>query len=280
MVTAVPVNYSGCSAADQLHPRVYEHEATYRAYLFGPFRLYQGSRRLERNLLKRKKAQLILIWFLLNRGKPGSMEQFIDLFWPDTPPLKAVSGFHVAMHSLRRALEPQLPPGQESSFIRRRPNNFYCFEAGGEWWTDSGDVEMLYERAHGYDSQGDRRRACFYYKKVASYGAQGFLPECEYEGWLEAHQQRYKQIYAQALTRLIEVYMETDEPEELLEYSYQMLQLDHQNVMATQAIIYSYVKFGDIKRAQGRLRSFLESLPQDLRGPLRKRLSFLRHAPG
>ncbi len=118
---------------------MYEHEAAYRAYLFGRFQLYHRRQRLDEDLLRRKKARLILIWFLLNPGKPGSMEQFINLFWPDSPPDKAIGNFHAAMHSLRRTLEPNLPAGQESSFIRRRPDNFYSFEADETWWTDARD---------------------------------------------------------------------------------------------------------------------------------------------
>lgn len=258
---------------DQLHPRMYEHEAAYRAYLFGPFQLYHGQQRLDKEMLKRKKARLILIWFLLNPGKPGSMDQFIDLFWADSPPLKAIDSFHVAMHSLRRTLEPHLRAGKESSFIQRRPNNFYAFEAGEGWWTDAKDLEMLFERAYAYDSKGDRKRACFYYRRVASYGTQGFLPGHECGDWLTVHKWRYEQIYAQALTRLMELHMETGESEELLEYSYQMLQLDHQNTVATQVVIDAYLKFGHFERARRRLESFLESLPRDLREKWRNQFS-------
>jgi DNA-binding SARP family transcriptional activator len=271
-MVAVSHNSSGHLTEGQLHPRVYEHEAVYRAYLFGPFRLYHRADRLDKEMLRRKKARQILIWFLLNPGKPGSMEQFIDLFWPDSPPTKAIGSFHVAMHSLRRTLEPHLLAGQESSFIRRRPNNFYSFEADDGWWTDTRDLEMLFERAYAYDFHGDRRRACFYYRRVASYGVQGFLPGQEYGDWLTAHQRRYQQIYAQALTRLMELHMGTDEPEELLEYAYQMVQFDHQNVIATQAIIDSDLRFGDVGRARRQLKSFLESLPQHLREGWREEL--------
>ena len=267
-MAAVSFNSSGHLIAGQLHPRAYEHEAAYRAYLFGPFRLYHGRQRLDEDMLRRKKARLILVWFLLNPGKPGSMEQFIDMFWPDSPPLKAIGNFHVAMHSLRRTLEPRLPTGQQSSFIRRRPNNFYSFEDGEDWWTDTRDLELLFERAYAYDSRGDRRRACFYYRRVANYGVQGLLPGHECGDWLTAHQRRYEQIYAQALTRLMELHMESDESEELLEYAYRLLQFDHQNVVATQVIIDSYLKFGDVRRARHMLKSFLESLPRDLREAL------------
>lgn len=269
-MTTTPHTSSWGLKAGQLHPREYEYEATYRAYLFGSFRLYRGSRRLGGDTFGRKKARLILIWFLLNPGKPESIEQFIDLFWPDSPPAKAIGNFHVALHCLRRMLEPQLRCGQESSFIRRSMNNFYTFQPDKRWWTDTADLEMLFERANACDSLGERRRACFYYGRVADYCAQEFLPEREYGEWLAAHRWRYEQIYAQALMRLMKLHSVSNEQEELLEYAYQMLQLDPQNVVATKAIFDSQVKSDDVGRARRTLRSFLESVPHDLREPLRK----------
>lgn len=250
------------------HPREYEYEAEYRAYLFGQFRLYRGQRRLDEYMPSRKKARLILIWFIINPGRPSSMEQFIDLFWPDSSPVKAVGNFHVAIHCLRRMLEPHLLAGQESSFIRRRPNNFYHFQVDNRWWTDAGDLEMLFERGQSCDSRGDWRRACFYYQRVAAYGAQGFLPDGEYGDWLNAHRQRYEQIYAQVLMRLMKLYAGSDDREELLEYAYQMLRLDRRNIPATRAIVDSYLRAGDVGRAQRRLKLFVESLPDDIQEAL------------
>lgn len=269
-MAATPNTSSWGLKAGQLHPRAYEYEATYRAYLFGSFRLYHRSRRLGGDTFGREKARLILIWFLLNPGKPESIEQFIDLFWPDSPPEKAIGNFHVALHCLRRTLEPHLRSGQESSFIRRSMNNFYTFQPDKRWWTDTTDLEMLFERANACDSHGERRRACYYYGRVADYCAQGFLPEREYGEWLAAHRWRYEQIYAQALMRLMKLHSDSSEQEELLEYAYQMLQLDPQNVVATKAIFDSQVKSDDVGHARRTLRSFLESVPHELREPLRK----------
>lgn len=259
-------------AASQLHPRVYEDEAFYRVYLFGTFRLFRGQERLDEDMLRRKKARLILIWFLLNPGKPCSMEQFIDLFWPDSPPRKAIGNFHVAMHCLRRTLDSRLVTGKESLFIHRRTNNFYGFESSESWWTDVSDLEMVFDRACSYDSQGDQRRAIFYLKRVASYGMRGFLPAHEYGEWVDEYQRRYAQIYAHALTRLMEFYVESDQPEELLEYAYQMLQFDQQNVRAAQVIIDSHVRFGHFDRARQLRESFLRSVPRDLRDGIARRI--------
>ena len=65
----------------------------------------------------------------VSRGNQ-TREQFIELFWPDSPARKAIGNFHVAMHCLRKTLESRLAAGKDSSFIHRRTNNFYAFDSG------------------------------------------------------------------------------------------------------------------------------------------------------
>lgn len=275
---------SSYSGVEFPHPREYEYEAIYRAYLFGSFRLFRGRQRLKEEMPRRNKSRKILIWFLLNPGKPISADQFIDLFWPDSSAEKAVGNFHVAMHCLRRLLQPDLRPGEESAFIRRKPNNFYYFQPGKNWWTDISDVEMLLERGCASDAQGDGRRACFYYRRVANYCIQGVLAEDDFGDWLLPYRRRYNQIYTQALLRLIQLHMQSDHPEELLDYAYQMVHLAQHNEVATRVIIDAHLQSGDVVRAQHRLSLFWDSVERELGVPpgrefhaLRERIHALTH---
>ncbi|HLZ63328.1 MAG TPA: BTAD domain-containing putative transcriptional regulator [Ktedonosporobacter sp.] len=249
---------------DPVHPREYEYQATYRGYLFGSFRFFRGEQSTEKLLHRRNKARLILKWFLLNPGTLGSADEFIDLFWPETSPQQALGNFHVTMHHLRRILEPELNARQESTFIHRRPNNFYWFQMDENWWMDTRDVELLFERAHDYDRQGDDRRATYYYSRVAGYCSQGLLPEDESEEWLLPYRRHYKQMYAQALKRLIHLYTQRNELEEVLEYGYQSLVLDPYNETATWSIVDAYLQQENISGAQRRLDVFWSFLQQDL----------------
>jgi DNA-binding SARP family transcriptional activator len=177
-----------------VHPREYEYQATYRAYFFGPFRFFCGEQSIGELMQRRNKARMILKWFLLNPGKVGSADEFIDLFWPDIALDQAMGNFHVTMHYLRHMLEPSLHARQESAFIHRKPNNFYWFEMDERWWMDTRDLELLLERARTYDAQRDERRAAYYYRKIANYCPQGFRLEDESENWLLPYRNRYKHI--------------------------------------------------------------------------------------
>jgi DNA-binding SARP family transcriptional activator len=267
-----------------VHPREREHKATYRAYLFGPFRVFKGEEVLGQRRQRREKALLLLKWFLLNPGKPVSMDQLIDLGWQDTAPEKAASGFHVGMHCLRRMLEPDLRPGQESSFIHRSGTNFYRFEADEGWWSDANEVERLFEQARASDAHGDARRACFYYSRVAAYTVRRFLEDEEsQQQWLAPYRRQYEGLCSQALIRLIQIHRARGELDEALEYAYEKLRLDPYNELAATTIIEAHLQLGRPAHALRQLSVFLRSLERDLGAAADNSLLALRerimHAP-
>src|SRR5579883_2821939 len=247
-----------------IHPREHEHQAVYRGYFFGQFRLFYKKEPVGELMRRRNKARMLLKWFLLNPGKLGSADEFIDLFWPEVPCENSLGNFHVTMHYLRRMLEPDLGPRQASRFIHRRANNFYWLQTDENWWTDVSDIQSLLENAHRYNLSGDMRKAAFYYRKVASYCNLGFLPEDESESWLLPYRRHYEHIYSQALVHLIQIYTQMNELEEVLEYAYQALRTNPYDEIATQAIVSTYLQQGDISIAQRKLEDFWTSLQRDL----------------
>jgi DNA-binding SARP family transcriptional activator len=252
------------STRDFIHSCEHEHQATYRGYLFGQFRLLYGKEPVGEVMRRRNKARMLLKWFLLNPGKLCSADEFIDLFWPEVSSETSLGNFHVTMHYLRHMLEPKLNTRQESTFIRRTPNNFYWLEVDENWWTDISDIQGFLELAREYELSQNERKAAFYYRKVASYCSLGFLPEDEAESWLLPYRRHYEHMYSQALMRLVQLYMQRNEFEEVLEYAYQLLQINPYSEMATQAIVNVHWQQGNVLTAQCRLEAFWDALQRDL----------------
>ncbi|MCX4884626.1 MULTISPECIES: BTAD domain-containing putative transcriptional regulator [unclassified Streptomyces] len=258
------------------HPRELEREAPYRAYLFGYLRMYRGDHRVTLES-SRKKGLHILLWFLLNPGKPCSADQFVDTLWPETEPDKAIRGFDVNMHVLKRLLEPELGPRERSSFIQHHANRVYTFESADLWWTDVADLELLFRRGHAYDIAGDVARALFYYRRVSGYVSQGPLLDGESSSWLERYRHKYALMCSQALTRLMQIDIDSGTDEELLETAYQMLRLERYNQLATKVIIEVSLRQGNRRRAARRLEAFCEVVQRDLGMRLPKEFVELRH---
>ncbi|MEC3957787.1 BTAD domain-containing putative transcriptional regulator [Nocardia sp. CDC153] len=253
----------GLSSNDLDHPRELEREAPCRAYLFGYLRIYRGDQRLTLET-SRKKGLHILLWFLLNPGKPCSADQFVETLWPEAEPGKAISGFDVNMHALKRLLEPELGPREQSSFIQHHANRVYTFESANMWWTDVADLELLYQRGHACDNIGDIARARFYYRRVSEYVSQGPLLDGESSPWLERYRHRYTLMCSQALTRLMQIDIDCGADEDLLESAYQMLRLDRYNQLANRVIIEASLRNGNPSRARRRLEAYCDAVERDL----------------
>lgn len=247
-----------------LHPREREQQAVYRAYSFGQFRLFGADKPIKEPVWRRNKAKTLLKWFILNPGKLCSADQFIDLFWPDLPLETAMGNLHVTVHFLRHLLEPSLGPRQESKFIRRQTNNFYWFHMDDSWWTDTSEVQHLFETAKLYDRAEEYLKASYYYRKVVSYCSAGFIPEDINAEWLRPYRQHYEYIYSQVLVRLLHIYQQRNELEEVLEYAYLALELDPYCEPAIKAIIDAYLKQGNVAMARHRLENFHVFLHQEL----------------
>lgn len=263
-MTRIQNEKPGINEENLFYSREQEHQATYRGYLFGQFRLFYGKQPVGELMRRRNKARMLLKWFLLNPGKLGSADEFIDLFWPEVSSETSLGNFHVTMHYLRHMLEPDLGVRQESTFIRRTANNFYWLQIDESWWTDASDIQELLKRAREHDLSKDHGNAAFYYRKIANYCSLGFLTEDETENWLHPYRRYYEHIYSQTLSRLIQLYTQKNELEEVLEYAYQLLQLNPYDEMATRAIIDAHLKQGNVSIAQRRLETFWNSLQRDL----------------
>ncbi len=246
------------------HPREREQQALYRVYSFGQFRLFSNDRMVKEPMWRRSKAKTLLKWFILNPGKLCSADQFIDLFWPDLPLDAAMGNLHVTIHFLRHLLEPSLGSRQESKFVRRQANNFYWFHADDTWWTDTSDVEHLFERAKAYDRYEDYSRALYYYRKIVSYCSLGFMPEDGPEEWLQPYRQHYEYIYSQVLVRLMQIYQLRNETEEVLEHAYLALASNPYCEPALQVIIEGYLNVGNTSMAMHKLEHFHSSLQHNL----------------
>ncbi|MEU8238206.1 BTAD domain-containing putative transcriptional regulator [Actinoplanes missouriensis] len=250
---------------DGVHPREREQEATFQAYLFGPFRVFREAESLGQRSHRREKALMLLKWFLLNPGRLRSIDELIEMICPDTAPEKATASFHVAMHCLRRMLEPDLRRGEESSYILRSGTNFYRFEAGNRWWTDTGEVDWLFEQGRTSDDHGDARRACFYYGQLVAHPVRRFLEDDDSQTpWLVPYRRRYEGLHVQALLRLMQIHGERGETEEAAEYAYQMLMLDPYNERAAITVVESDLEHGRARHARRKLWRFVESCTRDL----------------
>jgi predicted ATPase/DNA-binding SARP family transcriptional activator len=96
---------------------VRDPQSAIRARLFGKVQISIGETPLPDEVWSRKHARLVLLLLLSAPDHWLPRDAIIETLWPTSSPDSAVKSFYVAIHSLRRTLEPTLSSGRKSSYV-------------------------------------------------------------------------------------------------------------------------------------------------------------------
>ena len=236
---------------------------TYQAYFFGPFRLLHQAQPIEKTVWRRHKAKSLLKWLLLHPARPYSADQLIGRFWPESDPKAGLRNLYVTIHYLRRLMEPDLLPHQESRYLRRDQHNYYWLELKQSWWGDLHDLDQLYTHASRLDQAGQIRAASDVYRHIVSYCNKGFLPEDRYDDLFAPYHRQYDQLHVRVLERLIQLSLEMQVFDDVLLFAQQALQIDPLCEMAMCATAQAYVQTGNIVKAVQQLEMFQRFLQEE-----------------
>ena len=94
--------------------------APLRAHLLGSVRLAVGDRLIPDHAWRRRSARALFLLLLTTPGHRLPRDRVLDLLWPESPPDSALNALRVALHALRRVLEPELRAGRESAYVDSR----------------------------------------------------------------------------------------------------------------------------------------------------------------
>ncbi|MEU1276100.1 AAA family ATPase [Streptomyces sp. NPDC005799] len=98
-------------------------KATLRLQILGPLRIWRGESEVEAG----PRQQAYLLALLLARGdRPTGIDELIDLIWGEDAPATALNVIHKYVGSIRRLLEPDLPPRETGTYLLRRGNGYLC----------------------------------------------------------------------------------------------------------------------------------------------------------
>src|SRR5680860_38460 len=88
-----------------------------RAHLLGPLRLTLNEQAIDEHAWTRRSSRSLLLLLLITPGHAIPRDRVLDLLWPDASPSSAMNALYVAIHGLRRVLEPNLERGRQSTFV-------------------------------------------------------------------------------------------------------------------------------------------------------------------
>lgn len=143
------------------------HPDPLRAHLLGSVRLAVGNRVIPDHAWPRRGARALLLLLLATPGHRISRDRVLDFLWPDTTHDAALRALRVALHALRRVLEPDLRAGRESAYVESR-GHAVALRSGVALWVDVHIFEAALARV---DSAALPDRPSLLRETLALYGA-------------------------------------------------------------------------------------------------------------
>jgi predicted ATPase/DNA-binding SARP family transcriptional activator/DNA-binding CsgD family transcriptional regulator len=180
---------------------------TVRVKLLGGFRISVGSRTVEENGWRLKKARSLVKLLALAPGHQMHREQAMEWLWPDLDPKAAANNLHYALHVARRMLEPA--SATSSCQLQLRSNRLALCPDGSLWV----DVEAFEEVA----AMARRTREPTTYQTALNLYAGDLLPEDRYENWAEDRRRELREAFLSLLVELAALHEEREEFESAME---------------------------------------------------------------
>jgi len=166
-------------------------------FLFGRFRVQYGE--IVLTSFQVRKAQELLCYLLLHRGRPHYRESLCELLWYDVSATQARQYLRKTLWQLQTALDTQMDMGKSPLLVIEPDWIEINLEA--DFWLDVMAFEEAFTQVRGTPGDElDSRRAQMLQQAVNMY--QGILLEGWYTDWCLDERERLQHIYLAILDKL------------------------------------------------------------------------------
>src|SRR5215207_5627585 len=170
-----------------------------RIWLLGGFRVSIGSRPVEKDAWRLRKAAALLKLLSLAPGHRLHREQVMEALWPDLGKKAASNNLRNTLHAARTILSQRAA----SRYLASEDDSLVLYP-GGQLWVD---VDTFEEAA----LSARRSRDPAAYRAAIDLYTGDLLPEDRYEAWAEGRREELRQLYLALLIELAGLYEEHDE---------------------------------------------------------------------
>ena len=167
-----------------------------RVKLLGEFSVSVGSRVIQHNEWRLKKASALVKLLAFAPGHRLHREQLMDLLWPDSGRKAASNSLRRTLHAARRTLDP----AEGSGYLASEGESLVLCPRGNLWV----DVEAFEEAAT--TARHSREPAA--YRAALELYAGELLPEDRYEAWAEEKHEELRRLYLDLIIGLARAYEE------------------------------------------------------------------------
>lgn len=202
--------------------------------LLGAVSITVGGAPVDDRLWTRRKSKALIKILALAPSHQMHREQLMELLWPEIEPDLAANNLHKIIHTARRALEPELKAGGNSSFIYTQDQQV-TLRADGGLWVDIEEFEQLAQRAlHGTEKAA--------YESALELFTGELLEEDRYEDWATAKREQLNLLAQQLISKLAQLCEASGDSQPAIELYRRLLNVDsaneetHRNLMRLYAV--------------------------------------------
>jgi DNA-binding SARP family transcriptional activator len=176
------------------------------ARLLGQVDLAVGERVLIDKDWPRRSARSLLLLLLATPGHALPRERVLDSLWPASTPEAARNALYIALHTLRRVLEPDLVGGRASSYVEVSTETIRIGTSPGcQVDVDAFAAWLTRARSTGQDTRSLLREAVTAYRG-------DLLADEPYADWPVARREALRQAWQRAVLDLAELDAAVGEP--------------------------------------------------------------------
>jgi LuxR family transcriptional regulator, maltose regulon positive regulatory protein len=236
-----------------------------RVQTLGAFQVWRGAEAVAPHEWRRDKARQLFQLLLTRRKRLLERDQIVELLWPGLDGETAERDFKVALSTLYRVLEPELPARAPSAYVLRE-GTLYGLRPSADLWLDAEQFERLATEGDQLAAQGDEAFLERYQAALAL--ADGdFLRDYPYDEWCSEERERLLAVYLHAADRLAAALAERGRWQEVIDVGQAILQRDECWEQAYRLLMLAYARLGNRAQALRTYQRCVERLRKELDVP-------------
>ena len=211
-----------------------------RIAAMGGFAVRRGDQTVPVSAFGRERARAVL-GALVCAGGPVHREQLLDWLWPDLDVERGLRALHVTLHSLRRALEPELGRGSAGrSVIRSEGEGYRLILADGDTMDLSGFLDLA------EPVPGETARQTLSRLSAAERAYSGpVYPEWPYADWATERRTEVERVFSAVLAELAERLLSAGQYREALLRYERLLAIEPEREAFHRSLMVAYAQAGE-----------------------------------
>ncbi len=232
-----------------------------RLQCFGPFSVFLDGSLVHRRSFSRAKAVDLLKMLILRQGRPISRDALVERLWPDAELESGARSLHVAMHALRRAVEPDVE-GRQWEHVLSRGDTF-LIDLGTNCALDLQEWKTLLAASRSAEADGAELIEVMapLDRALALYRGELFADDQDAE-WCLAERQAYRDQHVSTLLRLSALCERQGSPERAVSLVRQAVLSDPYREDLQRRLVQALWDAGRVEEARRQFADCLEILRQ------------------